>query len=246
MAENRRQPVRKKNTNSTPTAETGPVKASPQPEAAPPEQDFKKPDFKLAFLVGCFTVFYVLANILAFKKVEVGPLVLTLGLMSFPFLFLITDTISEVYGKAIAKKVVFSGFIIMAMALALLQIAIYIPPAGFFAGFEQDAFAAVFGATLRITIASMLAYLVSQYHDVWAFHFWRKVTKAKHLWLRNNLSTITSQALDSVIFIGIAFYGTVPNEVIWTMILGQWIVKWLIALLDTPLCYLSVAWAKKD
>lgn len=244
MAENRRQPIRKKSTSGDGTS--NPATSNPQPQDAQTDHEFKKPDFKLAFLVGCFAVFYVLANILAFKKVEVGPLVLTLGLMSFPFLFLITDTISEVYGKIIAKKVVFSGFILMAVALAMLQIAIYIPPAGFFAGFGQEAFATVFGATLRITIASMLAYLASQYHDVWAFHFWRKLTKAKHLWLRNNLSTITSQALDSVIFIGIAFYGVVPNEVIWTMILGQWVVKWLIALLDTPLCYLSVAWAKKD
>lgn len=208
--------------------------------------EFKKLDHKAMLLMGAFAAFYVVANILAFKKVEVGPLVLTLGLLCFPFLFLFTDTVSEVYGKSAAKKMVLNGFIIMAVVLGLMQIAVYIPPAGFMVGFPQDAFAAVLGATLRITIASMIAYLVSQYHDVWAFHFWRDKTGGKHLWLRNNLSTITSQLLDSVLFIGIAFYGTVPMEVLWSMILGQWIVKWIIAFLDTPLCYLAVAWAKKD
>lgn len=207
---------------------------------------FKRPDMKLMLLMGFFAAFYVLANILAFKKVEVGPLVLTMGLLCFPFLFLITDTVSEVYGKIIAKRVVLYGFVIMAAALAIMQIAVYIPPAGFFEGFGQDAFAAIMGAALRITIASMLAYLISQYHDVWAFHFWREKTGGKHLWLRNNLSTITSQLLDSVIFITIAFIGTVPTNVLWSMILGQWIVKWIIAFLDTPLCYISVAWAKRD
>ena len=206
----------------------------------------KSPDIKLMYLMGFFAAFYVLANILAFKKIEVGTLVLTLGLLCFPFLFLITDTVSEVYGKSAAKKMVACGFVVMAVALGIMQLAIYIPPAGFFEGFPQDAFAAVMGATLRITAASMIAYLFSQYHDVWAFHFWKGVTKGKYLWVRNNLSTITSQLLDSVIFISIAFYGEVPVEVMWSMVLGQWIVKWIIAALDTPLCYLLVAWAKKD
>ncbi len=207
--------------------------------------EFKKPDMKLVYLMGFFAAFYVLANILAFKKVEVGPLVLTLGLLCFPLLFLVTDTVSEVYGKSAAKRVVACGFIIMAVALGIMQLAVYIPPASFMVGFGQDAFAAIMGAALRITIASMIAYLCSQYHDVWAFHFWRGVTKGKHLWFRNNASTITSQLLDSVVFIGIAFYGTVPMEVLWSMILGQWVVKWIIAAIDTPFCYMLVAWAKK-
>jgi queuosine precursor transporter len=207
----------------------------------------KRPDYKLMLLMGFFTAFYVMANIFAFKKVEVGPLVLTMGLLCFPFLFLITDTISEVYGKVAAQKMVGYGFVVMASILVLIQVAIHIPPAGFFLDSGgQSAFAMVMGSTLRITLASMAAYLVSQYHDVWAFHFWKDKTNGKHLWLRNNLSTITSQAFDSVIFIVLAFYGRVPNEVIWSMILGQWLVKWVIALLDTPFCYLMVAWARDD
>jgi uncharacterized integral membrane protein (TIGR00697 family) len=86
-------------------------------------------------------------------------------------------------------------------------------------------------------IASLVAYLCSQYHDVWAFHFWRRVTNARFLWLRNNASTIVSQLLDSVVFITIAFYGRMP---VVPLILGQWVVKVGIAVLDTPLVYLLV------
>jgi hypothetical protein len=87
-------------------------------------------------------------------------------------------------------------------------------------------------------IASLVAYVCSQYHDVWAFHFWKRVTSARFLWLRNNASTIVSQLLDSVVFITIAFYGSMPLV---PLIVGQWVVKVGIAVLvDTPLVYLLV------
>jgi uncharacterized integral membrane protein (TIGR00697 family) len=92
----------------------------------------------------------------------------------------------------------------------------------------------------------MVAYLVSQLHDVWAFLFWRRVTKGKHLWLRNNLSTMASQLLDSVIFITLAFAGTVELSVLGNMIAGQYLVKFILALADTPFCYLAVRWARKE
>jgi hypothetical protein len=86
-------------------------------------------------------------------------------------------------------------------------------------------------------VASLTAYLFSQYHDVWAFHFWKRVTTERFLWLRNNASTIVSQLLDSVVFITIAFYGSLP---VMPLIFGQWVVKVGIALLDTPFVYLLV------
>ncbi len=89
----------------------------------------------------------------------------------------------------------------------------------------------------RIAIASLIAYLVSQHHDVWAFHFWKKKTGGKFLWLRNNVSTISSQLLDSALFITIAFYGIMP---IWPLILGQRAVKIIIAAIDTPFLYASI------
>jgi uncharacterized integral membrane protein (TIGR00697 family) len=92
----------------------------------------------------------------------------------------------------------------------------------------------------RIVLASMVAYLVSQHHDVFAFSFWRRKTKARFLWLRNNASTMVSQALDTGLFITIAFWGTVPNNILVNMLITQYIIKLAIAALDTPFCYLMV------
>jgi uncharacterized integral membrane protein (TIGR00697 family) len=101
----------------------------------------------------------------------------------------------------------------------------------------SEMFAKVLALTPRITIASFVAYLLSQHHDIWAFHFWRKKTNGKYLWLRNNASTIVSQLLDTVVFTFIAFYGVLP---IAPLILGTWVVKILIALVDTPFIYGAV------
>jgi uncharacterized integral membrane protein (TIGR00697 family) len=94
------------------------------------------------------------------------------------------------------------------------------------------------GSTSRIIIASFIAYLVSQFHDVWAFHFWKKITGGRHLWLRNNFSTAVSQFIDSSLFITVAFYGVMP---VWPLIWSQWLVKLAIAFLDTPIIY-GIVW----
>ena len=124
--------------------------------------------------------------------------------------------------------------------MLVLIISVYIviqwQPAVFAAEFSEM-FAKVLALTPRITIAGFVAYVISQHHDVWAFHFWKRKTKGKHLWFRNNISTIVSQLLDSVIFISIAFYGVFP---ILPLILGQWVVKIIIALIDTPFMYTAI------
>jgi hypothetical protein len=91
----------------------------------------------------------------------------------------------------------------------------------------------------------MIAYLVSQHHDVWAYGFWRKKTGGRHMWLRNNASTMTSQGIDTLIFITLAFYGLVPNSILLQMMAGQYVIKILIAALDTPFIYLALAAARR-
>lgn len=204
----------------------------------------KKPDMKLVFLSSLFVGLYILANILATKKFDLGPLVLTGGLLAFPITFLLTDVVNEVYGRAAANKLVWFGFATMSIVAFLIQILIAIPPSVIWE--NQDAFKAILGGTFRITIASMIAYLFSQLHDVWAFDMWKRKTKGKHLWLRNNLSTVVSQVIDTIIFIVIAFAGIVPNSALLPMITGQLVVKWIIALADTPFCYLIVNWARRE
>ena len=189
----------------------------------------------LALLACIYAGSLVLAAVMASKIIKVGSLVVPAGVLAYCLTFLITDVISEIWGKEQAQTVVMGGFITLVLVFVLTTVSIVWPPASFWP--HQQAYQTIIGTSARIMVASLTAYLFSQYHDVWAFHFWKRVTDERFLWLRNNASTIVSQLLDSVIFITIAFYGSLP---VLPLIFGQWIVKVGIALLDTPLVYLLV------
>ena len=198
----------------------------------------------IQFIKYLFVTSLLLANILASKIIVVGGLVLPAAIILYPLTFLFTDVVAEVEGKKSASSLVMAGFYLSIFMVAVILAGRLLPPAGFWK--HQEAYTAILGSTPRIVLASMIAYLISQNHDVWAFHWWRKKTAGRHLWLRNNLSTIVSQMIDSVLFIGIAFWGTVPPATIGVMILSQYAVKVGIALLDTPICYLMVRLYESD
>lgn len=185
----------------------------------------------LSIFIGGITIASVLAN----KIISIGNIFVPAGILAYSITFIVTDVISEIWGKERAKETVFGGFIALLAVLALVQISLAWPRASFWQG--EEAFQAILGSTPRIIVASFIAYLVSQFHDVWAFHFWRRVTRQKHLWLRNNLSTAVSQLIDSVLFVTIAFYGVMP---VWPLIIGQWFIKFVIAVIDTPVIYFLV------
>jgi queuosine precursor transporter len=198
-------------------------------------------DKALIILTSIFVGSITIASILANKIINVFGLFVPAGILAYSVTFICTDVISEVWGKEKAGYTVLGGFIALLTALILVQIGLIWPKAPFWQG--EEAFITILGSTSRIIIASFVAYLVSQFHDVWAFHFWRTVTKERHLWLRNNLSTIASQFLDSLIFIIIAFYGVLP---IWPLIIGQWVIKIGISLLDTPIIYFVIWIIKRN
>jgi uncharacterized integral membrane protein (TIGR00697 family) len=197
--------------------------------------DLRDSEGFLALLACIYAGSLVLAAIMASKIIAVGPLVVPAGVIAYCLTFLITDVISEIWGKERAQTVVMGGFVALVLVFFLTGISIFWPPASFWP--HQQAYETILGSSARIMVASLTAYLFSQYHDVWAFHFWKRVTAGRFLWLRNNASTIVSQLLDSVVFITIAFYGAMPLA---PLILGQWVVKVGIAVLDTPLVYLLV------
>jgi hypothetical protein len=190
----------------------------------------------LSLFIGCITISSILAN----KIISVMGIFVPAGVLAYSVTFIATDVISEVWGKERARDAVFGGFIALFAVFALIQLSLIWPKAPFW--HNDDAFSSVLGSTSRIIIASLTAYLISQMHDVWAFHFWKRLTHDRHLWLRNNLSTAISQFLDSLIFVTIAFYGVMP---IWPLIYGQWIIKLFIAILDTPLVYGIVLFIQK-
>lgn len=183
------------------------------------------------YMIGMYAALIVVANILASKIVVFATLFVPAAVIVYASSFLLTDMLSEFYGKKEAQKAVWVGFLANVMLAVSVYIAIIWEGAPFWG--NQDAFETVLKNTPRIVFASMVAYLVSQHHDVISYHWWMK-RFPQHLWLRNNASTIVSQALDTVIFISLAFYGIFP---IAEMIIGQYTVKLLIALFDTPFIY---------
>jgi len=193
---------------------------------------------RLGVLQSLFIAGLVVSNIIAVKVIVIWKLMVPAGIIIYPFSFLITDIIGELYGREEAGRTVWYGFLASIFAMIIIYVGMLLPPALFMQK-QQAAYESLLGPNRRIVLASLLAYLCSQKHDVWAFHLWKRLTGGRHKWLRNNLSTMTSQLIDTVIFIGLAFWGVIPH--LGEMILGQYILKVLIALLDTPLFYVFTA-----
>jgi uncharacterized integral membrane protein (TIGR00697 family) len=169
----------------------------------------------------------------------------SVGILTVPLMFLITDIIEEVHGKKKVKEFIFVGVTSMLLLIVLASVAVNLPAAA--RSIDNDSYSAIFKVTIRMAIASVIAFVISQLHDMWSFDFWRRKTKGRFLWLRNNLSTTVSQLIDSTIFMFIAFYKSAPMwdaVFVISLIVPYWIFKILFALLDTPFAYLGVKWMR--
>lgn len=193
--------------------------------------------FGKAGLYGLIVFNLILCNVQVLKTVQLFGLTTTLGNVLYASVFLATDMLGELYGKAEARRGVLLGFTVLVLATVYMQIALTFTPTA--DDFAQPHLEAIFGVLPRIALASMAAYLVSQLHDVWAFHFWKSRTGDSMLWLRNNASTLVSQLLDSSIFCVIAFWGVFPGPVLLEIMFTTYAFKSFVALLDTPFLYLA-------
>lgn len=196
------------------------------------------------YLNGLFVGLLIISNILGVKLFSVGGFILPAAVVVYVITYLITDVIGEVYGKAAARKTVQAGFITQILALIFVFIAIQLPAAPVFG--IQTEFATVLGGSFRVMAASLISYFCSQNLDVTIFHRLKAKHGEKKLWLRNNASTMTSQLVDTTIFITIAFWGTVPFAVLLGMIATQYVFKFGIAVIDTPFAYLLVKMSRKS
>lgn len=179
----------------------------------------------------------ITANIQVVKTVEIFGLVATLGNVLYASIFLATDILNEVYGKKEARRGVWFGFIGVALMTLWMQFGLrFIPHASDFA---QGPLNTIFGLMPRIAAGSMTAYLVSQHHDVWAFQFWKRKTRGRFLWVRNNASTLVSQAIDSVIFCLIAFWGVFDTGTWIEILTSTYLLKLVVGVIDTPFLYLA-------
>lgn len=179
----------------------------------------------------------IVANIQVIKTVSMLGMVVTLGNVLYGSIFFATDLLSEFYGKAAAKKGVWLGFFVLLLTTLYMQIALIFKPDP--SDFAQPFLEGIFSIFPRIVLGSLVAYIISQLHDVWAFHFWKKLTKGKHLWLRNNASTLVSQFIDSAVFATIAFYGIFPAEVFIQILFTTYLFKLFVAVIDTPFMYFA-------
>jgi len=181
-------------------------------------------------------IFLVLANLFAPQLVTVFGLVTSLAVPIYAAIFLATDIISEHWGKKVARKVVWIGFFAQILLLVFSQIMIRADVLEMSLAVHES-LNMIFGFLPRLVLGSLVAYMVSQHWDIWVFHSLKEKMKGKKLWLRNNVSTISSQLIDSVLFVFIAFYGIIPN--ILQFVLVIWVMKVFIAVIDTPIIYLS-------
>ena len=165
---------------------------------------------------------------------------ISVGILPYPLTFLITDLISEIYGKRKANQVVITGIFASFFSLLIIFIS-NIVPATTWSPVSNVMFTKVFGFSMVAVFSSMIAYLLAQFVDIRIYHFWKNYTKGKHLWLRNNFSTVTSQFLDtfSVLFL-LCSFGVIEWNLFSKLLISGFLFKVLVALFDTPFLYIAV------
>lgn len=219
-------------------------------------------------LAGVFLSAMTLLNVIGITKfIQLGPLAVAVGVLPYPITFLCTDLISELYGKSRANFLVtvglfINGFILLVMTAAqyatpvdpanmppwqVLQLAQPVPlPSGESLEGDVELFSVMYAMTSGAVTASMVAYITAQYCDVQLFHFWKRVTKGKHLWLRNNFSTLLSQLVDSIMVVTVTFgavflRGEMAFQTLLVLVASNYGFKAAVALLDTIPLYILVA-----
>ena len=183
----------------------------------------------------------ILANIQVLKTVELFGITNTLGNIVYATSFLVTDILSENYSKKDAFKAVIIGFLSLIFMTVIMQVAIMFEPSA--DDFSQESLQTIFGIMPRIALASLTAFLLSEFHDIWAYNFWKKkYSDSKYIWIRNNASTIVSQLIDSSVFTAVAFLGVFPKEVFIQILITTCVFKWIVAVFDTPCVYIAEYW----
>lgn len=198
-------------------------------------------------LTSLFIAALITCNLIANKFVSINlgfkTFIVSAGILPYPLTFLITDILSEIYGRKMTNRVVMSGFFASMMVLLFLWLGSQ-PSAIESSPVSNDTYNIVFRNAWRVMAASMIAYLSAQFLDVRLFHFWKNLTKGKHLWLRNNASTIGSQFVDTTLVICVLFIGEWSSGAIVQAIIDGWTFKMLCAFIDTPIFYIASSYLR--
>ena len=202
--------------------------------------------FTIFLILGSMFIAALVASNLIFQKFfywnpfGLFQFELSVGILPYPITFLITDIISEIYGRKRANQVVIAGIFASFFSMTIILIANYVPAIDN-SPINDEIFSKVFGLSPIAVLASMLAYLFAQFIDIKIYHFWKQKTKGKHLWLRNNFSTFSSQFIDTITVITLlCLFEVLPWNLFSKLLISGFLFKILIAILDTPILYFIV------
>jgi queuosine precursor transporter len=197
-----------------------------------------------SLVTAIFVTTLIISNIIAVKLVTIGGLFLPAAVILFPIAYIFGDILTEVYGYARARQVIWTGFFCNLLAVIAIWVGGLLPVAPFWtagsfqsAELAQQAYSAILGFTPRLLLASFSAYLVGEFLNSYVLARLKVKTKGRHLWLRTITSTLVGEGADSAIFIFIAFTGILPTGALVTTILSQWLFKVAYEVLATPLTY---------
>jgi uncharacterized integral membrane protein (TIGR00697 family) len=189
-------------------------------------------------LVGLYVAFVLISNVLAYKIVmfDFGFVTFfaTAATLVFSVTFLLADIVNEKFGRRETQKMIFISFITQLAFAVFVWISINLTPAPFWG--DQETFVKVIGFAPRVILASLVAFMISENFDAYVYAWFKIKTKGKHLWIRNIFSSIPSMALDTIIFVTIAFLGVQP---LLPLIIGVLAIKWLVGIIDLPFMYLN-------
>ena len=189
-----------------------------------------------------FVTCLLAANITAAKLITVGGFTLTAGIVIFPISYILGDVLTEVWGYGPTRRVIWLGFACNLLMVAAIALGGALPPAPFWKG--QAAWEEILGHAPRILVASFAAYLVGEFANAYVLARLKVATSGRWLWMRTIGSTVVGQGLDSLVFVLLAFAGSVPAGALAAIVASQWLVKVVYEAAATPLTYLAVAWLK--
>jgi len=193
------------------------------------------------------TVFFVtvllVSNVASSKIVAMGPFTFDAGTILFPLSYIFGDILTEVYGYAASRKVVWIGFAMMLLASLVFMIVGWLPAAGDWGG--QAAYDQILGLTPRIVGASLIAYFFGEFSNSFILAKMKIATSGKFLWARTIGSTLVGEGFDTLIFVCVAFWGTIPNELLWTIVVSNYVFKVGVEVLFTPITYAITGFLKK-
>jgi len=189
-----------------------------------------------------FVTCLLTANVIAAKLIVVGGIVLTAGIVIFPLSYVLGDVLTEVWGYGAARRVIWLGFACNAVMVLAIWLGGELPAAPF--GASQYAYDEVLGLAPRILAASFVAYLAGEFTNAFVLAKLKIATGGRWLWVRTIGSTVVGQALDSVVFVTLAFAGSMPGAALAGVVVGQWIFKVAYEAAGTPIVYAVVGWLK--